>query len=110
MFNYKNHKHTIHKCLCALILSCSCALGWADTIILKQGQSLTGDILVEKENFIYIDIGVEVLKISKQEILEYEYSEMLEDIEAITDSNTKEPAADRPGWRTGGNAVYPAVA
>ncbi len=60
--------------LCAVLLLCSCALCRADTIVLKEGQSLTGDILAEKETFVYMDIGVEVLKIPKEKILEYEYT------------------------------------
>jgi len=67
------------KCLCAVVLLCTCALCWADTIVLKQGQTLTGDILAEKESFLYMDIGVEVLKISKEKILEYEYTETVKD-------------------------------
>jgi serine protease Do len=60
--------------LCAALLLCSCALCSADRVVLKEGQSLTGDILAEKEAFVYMDIGVEVLKIPKDEILEYEYA------------------------------------
>lgn len=78
------------------MLLCCCALCWADTIVLKQGQSLTGDILVEKENIIYMDIGIDVLKIPKEDILEYNYTETLEPAEAITDSNTEEPTAEEP--------------
>jgi len=47
----------------------------ADTIVLKEGQSVTGDILAEKEAVVYVDIGVEVLKIPKDKILSYEYTE-----------------------------------
>lgn len=90
MFKYMTHKYTIHKCLCALILLSSCVLCRADMVILKQGQTLTGDILVEKEADIYIDIGFEVLKIPKQEILEYKYSDILEQTEELIDSNTAE--------------------
>ena len=49
-------------------------LCFADTVVLNQGQSLTGDILVEKDTFLYMDIGVDVLKISKEDILEYNYA------------------------------------
>jgi serine protease Do len=42
--------------------------------VLKQGQRLTGDILAEKEKAIYMDIGVTVLAIPKDDILEYEYT------------------------------------
>ena len=50
-----------------------------DTIVLKGGQSLTGDILAEKETLLYVDIGVTVLTIPKEEILEYEYTKSSED-------------------------------
>jgi serine protease Do len=45
----------------------------ADTVVLKQGQKLTGDILAEKKQTIILDVGVGVLSIPKQEILRYEY-------------------------------------
>ena len=67
-------KYVSHKCLCAFVLLCSCALCWADTIVLKEGQRLTGDILVEKETLLYVDIGVTILTIPKEKILEYEYT------------------------------------
>jgi serine protease Do len=51
----------------------------ADSIILKGGQNLSGNILIEKENFLYLDIGLTLLKIPREEILEYEYTNMLED-------------------------------
>jgi serine protease Do len=44
-----------------------------DVIVLKEGQRLTGDILAEKENVLYLDIGVDILTIPKEKILEYEY-------------------------------------
>ena len=46
----------------------------ADTVVLKQGQSLTGEILAEKDTVLYVDIGVMVLTIPKENILEYEYT------------------------------------
>jgi serine protease Do len=51
---------------------------FGDTIVLKEGQRLTGDILAEKETLIYVDIGVTVLTIPKEKILEYEYTKALE--------------------------------
>lgn len=45
----------------------------ADRIVLKEGQTLTGDILAEKETSLYVDIGITVLTIPKEKILEYEY-------------------------------------
>lgn len=66
-----------------VLLLCACVLCCADTIVLKEGQALTGDIITEKENFIFVDIGVEVLKIPKEKILNYEYaSDNLLDLES----------------------------
>jgi serine protease Do len=56
------------------LLLCSCALCRADIIVLRQGQTLTGDILAEKENQLIVDIGAAVLTIPKEKILEYEYT------------------------------------
>ena len=47
---------------------------FADTIVLKEGQRLTGDILAEKKTNIYVDIGITVLSIPREKILKYEYS------------------------------------
>ncbi len=71
------------RCLCALVLLCACTLSFADRIVLKEGQIVTGDILVEKESQLYIDIGITVLTIPKDKILEYEY----------TDANQADPDA-----------------
>ncbi len=57
-----------------LAVACLCSPCVADTITLKEGQTLTGDIVVQKDNFLYFDIGLEVLKIPEDKILEYQYS------------------------------------
>jgi len=61
-----------------LLILLVCSLCLADTIVLKEGQRLTGNILVEKETLLYVDIGVTVLAIPKEKILEYEYTKTLE--------------------------------
>ncbi len=43
----------------------------ADVITLKGGQQLTGDIVAEKETQLFIDIGVTVLAIPKEQVLDY---------------------------------------
>jgi len=81
-----------YKRICTLLLLC-CALCRADTIILKEGQSLIGDILSEKENQLVIDVGAAVLVIPKEKVLEYQYSNATEvsDINAANpDANTNE--------------------
>jgi len=77
-------KYTMQKYFCALLLLCSCALCFADTIVLKEGQTITGDILVEKQTQIYVDIGVTVLTIPKEQILRFEYDK---DAEVASDAN-----------------------
>jgi serine protease Do len=60
------------------VLLCCCALCFADRIVLKEGQIITGKILVEKQTQLYVDIGITVLTIPKDKILEYNYSDTTE--------------------------------
>jgi serine protease Do len=88
-----------HKCLCALVLSFTCAFSWADTVVLKEGQRLTGNILAEKENQLVIDVGAAVLTIPKEKILEYQYSNTIEaedrDVNSLNvDANEPQPQHD----------------
>ena len=100
MFGKLVHKYTNRRfvnqiCLSALILLACCGFCLADRIILKEGQTITGDILAEKKDQIYIDIGITVLAVPKDKILEYEYSETLtvDDTDAGQISgSSKEPA------------------
>ena len=65
----------------------------ADTIVLLQGQTITGRILVEKDTQLFVDIGMTVLAIPKAEILKYEYSDSLDiDSGAAGDANQPETA------------------
>lgn len=50
-------------------------MSFADKIVLKEGQIITGKILVEKQTQLYVDIGIMVLTIPKDKILEYQYGE-----------------------------------
>lgn len=68
-----------------LIFLFVCGLCAADTIVLKEGQTLTGDILAEKGDELVVDIGIAVLTIHKEEILQYEYTKA--DEKATVDSN-----------------------
>lgn len=92
-----------HKYLCALVLACSCALCFADRIVLKEGQVLTGDILAEKQTQLYLDIGVTVIAIPKEKILEYHYTKPgdLQDVGA-DDANDLEGDSGRQPPTTGG--------
>lgn len=65
---------------------------FADRIVLKEGQTITGDILVEKQTQLYIDIGITVLVVPKEKILEYEYTEEFE-IEDVGSYDINDSAA-----------------
>jgi len=77
-----------------LLLSC-CALSRADTVVLKEGQTITGQIVLEKQNQLYVDIGVTVVTIPKDKILEYHYGEAK--VPAADANNVKAEAAGPVG-------------
>ena len=65
-----------------LLVCCMCSICFADMVVLKQGQTLTGEILAEKQSQIYIDIGVTILAVPREKILKFEY-----DAEQTSDAN-----------------------
>ncbi len=72
----------------------------ADTIVLLEGQTITGRILVEKDAQSYVDIGMTVLAIPKGEILKYEYADSLE-IDPGDANDMNEPATARISEKDG---------
>jgi len=104
MFTNTTNKSTSHKYFCALVLLCCCALCFADRIVLKEGQIITGKILVEKQTQLYVDIGITVLTIPKDKILEYKYGETTEAEDADANDVSIE-AASQPVENTS-NRLY----
>jgi hypothetical protein len=49
------------------------AFARADVVLLKGGQKLVGDIVAERHEHIYVDIGVTVVAVPKEDVLEYHY-------------------------------------
>ncbi|HEX42191.1 MAG TPA: trypsin-like serine protease [Phycisphaerales bacterium] len=47
----------------------------ADVIVLKEGQRLVGDIVLEKDSKLYIDVGVTVLAVPREQIESVEYAD-----------------------------------
>ncbi len=91
---YTSRKRLICMGLCALGILCICVVGRADRIVLKEGQTLTGEIILEKESKLYVDIGVTVLTIPKDKILSYEYAKASDtESEIIGDTNTPNDGA-----------------
>ncbi|MHC4618601.1 MAG: S1C family serine protease [Planctomycetota bacterium] len=78
-----------------------CSICWlsaaGDTVVLKEGQRLTGDILAEKDTVLYLDIGVDVVAIPREQILEYEYAADESPQRAGSlDVNKPPPGAEQP--------------
>jgi len=64
----------------------------ADTVVLKEGQRLTGDILAEKASVLYIDVGVDVLAVPKDKILAYKYDGAAQEPD-VNEVDVKDPNA-----------------
>jgi serine protease Do len=45
----------------------------ADVVLLKGGQKLVGDIVAERQEKIYVDVGFTVIAVPKDDVLEYRY-------------------------------------
>jgi len=71
-----------------------CGLCAADTIVLKEGQTLTGDILAERNDEMIMDIGISVLTIRKEKILRYEYTKAYKEAAVDSDEAPFETAAE----------------
>jgi len=76
MFGVKTRRHFVFYAF--MICVGIGGLCRADTIILKEGQRLTGEILSEKPSQLIIDVGVTVLTIGKEDVIEYEYTDTFE--------------------------------
>lgn len=68
-----------------LAIGCLSTLSFADKIVLEGGQIITGEILADKADSMFIDIGFDVLKLPKSGILEYVYTDSFA-IDGIPDS------------------------
>jgi len=64
--------------------------------VLKEGQVLTGEILAERQTQLYVDIGVTVLAIPKEKVLEYHYTKPGE-LEDIGTDGVNDLESDSPG-------------
>jgi len=61
-----------------LLGACAGGAAFADRVVLQEGQVLTGQILAEKQDRLVLDVGVAVLTVPKESILEYEYTSSFE--------------------------------
>jgi serine protease Do len=68
------------------------------TVVLKTGQKLIGDIVAEKPDKLYIDVGVTILAVPKQDILEFSKDE-LNNPAPQESENTEKPSAKSSAGR-----------
>ena len=61
-----------------ILTACFCTFCIADTITLKKGQVLEGDILAERDNYLVVDIGFTVLSIPLESISDFQYKSTAE--------------------------------
>src|SRR5690606_30092710 len=57
----------IVACFCSTLLTATAAT--ADVIRLKSGQTIQGEVLKEVEGTLYVDLGVDVVRVPRDEIL-----------------------------------------
>ena len=100
MFRTMTIKSKSYKYIYILVLLCFCSACFADKIVLKEGQIITGKILVEKQTQLYVDIGITVLTIPKDKILEYHSGETSEadkaDANGVNVKAASKPADNAP--------------
>jgi len=75
----------------------------ADVVILKTGQQLKGDIVAEKHGKIYVDIGVTVVAVPKEDVLEYNYKGKTEPNEVAQLPKTEAGESGKVGLYYTGN-------
>jgi serine protease Do len=82
------------------LLACrtACAAGF-ETVILKDGQRITGEVVAEKSNALYVDLGYDILRIPRDQILR---RAKVEDAEAGQRSPARSLELDTSGFYTTG--------
>ena len=105
---FADRKYKSKGCFCALMLVCSCTQCFADRIVLKEGQILTGEILAERQTQLYLDIGVTVLVIPKEKILEFSYTKPgdVEDVGAADANDLQSDSTGKPPTTGGPDRLY----
>ncbi len=57
-------------CICSALITAR-----ADVVELKGGQKLIGDIVAERRGRLYVDVGVTVIAVPKEDVLDYSYDQ-----------------------------------
>lgn len=78
-----------------IVLASVCA-GFAATIHLNNGSSVTGEIIADREEYIIVDLGFSALTIERGRITDIQQDiEVAEDIEDINNVSTEDIAVER---------------
>lgn len=93
------------KWFCLFLLLCCYTPCRADKVVLKEGQTITGKIILEKPAQLYVDIGVTVLTIPKDKVLEFQYGEKTE-ARQKRNSSANVPAAGPPPVENASGRLY----
>jgi serine protease Do len=110
----RDKERVVKSFVCSVLLVLGLLLiGWlgvapavhADTVVLKGGQRLVGDILAEKETLLYVDVGVDVVAVPKEEILEYEYADEKQQ-PSVQPVDTNEPNVATAGLQEESGQLY----
>jgi serine protease Do len=72
----------------------------ADSVVLRDGSAVVGTILAEKESELIVDIGIDILRIPRDRIVEYKTAGPA-DVNNVGDSRTAAPPASGQFYRTG---------
>ncbi|MGA2092775.1 MAG: trypsin-like peptidase domain-containing protein [Sedimentisphaerales bacterium] len=88
-------------CFICIFAGLFAASATGDTVVLKGGQKLIGDIVAEKPDRLYVDVGVTVLAVPKQDVLEYHKDKQNEPNSpaAQESANTEKPPAKSSAGR-----------
>lgn len=91
----------LHRQLLVVLFCFACSgVASADVIRLKSGQTMQGEVLKEIEGTIYIDLGVDVVRIPRDEILSREKKDALAPVPA---GNVKKQNLYSTATLTGGS-------
>src|SRR5215470_12680870 len=75
-----------------------CAAGF-ETVILKDGQRIVGEVVAEKSNALYVDLGYDLLRIPRDQVLR---RTKVDEAEAVHRAPARGPDLDTSGLYTTG--------
>jgi len=84
-----------HTWLILVLLCAGLALAAGDTVVLRDGQSVTGEILKSDDEVVIVDLGVTVLRLPRAQVLRVQKAEEPGDDEDAPAPKEEQAPADR---------------